>query len=1112
MIQEIAGINCLNQILSVLIRENEAEAKLWQIAYLLSVAISGRTKDKVIIRFDTVEVSSVEKNSETPAVFSKAFRVAKINCVVEIYSEVKEKLLDADILLIDTVIMLLSSETGRLGLNISEFSGRLFGSEKNQKQKALTGLSEVTDSTDLIFHSLMPNKVKEILIISSLYDSFSVDETDSLTEKLLSEYINYGLPYVPRLTFVSSAEEAEENMASNAFDMVIYMVNADRLSSLSHVFVQFARKTEVPVYLLLNSDFPERFSLRQYAWLQPFAEQVFIRKSGFGALFSMIKLHEDRLNVENDTSMGLARVVLLVEDSRSFVSYCLPFLYQIIFNLNRSITYGSNFDEMSRLIRLRIRPKILVVPNFEAAMNLCHRYKTSLFCVISDIEFPIKNISVPDAGFRFLTEMAQIVPEVPVVLQSSDIKNSFKALENKYRFLDKTSANYYNELSDFIHESFSFEKFLFKLPGGEIIDTAETFDEFEQKLAQIPIESFMYHSRNNHISMWLMMRGEAKIAKRIAPFSLENHKSKTELRAHVLHVISLFKNKRSVGKLIDFEDVNTFSSTYIYLLSHGVLGGKAREIAFVSRLIGSFDFSRYISSFEIKLTQTFIIGTGEFNYISKKIDFENQIYKSLTNSEIDNVFLQTALSERLTKKLRKLVQYIKTPLAVRSSGTFEDMVNLPVAGLYKTYFIPNANPDAEVRFAELVKAIQLVYSSMYYGHARNFLKSSNIAPVEEKMAVIIQEVSGVLNGNYFCPHISGVANSQNYYATNAADIAHGFMNVAYGMGRYVVEGDNAFRIEFGNETEQSRELAKKSAFYQRHFFAVDISKSFDESLTFGENGLMKIPLTEGLLHNSMDGNFKPFNNSNTDTDNSALSKEFYYQVINNAAINLKASVQKLMELLKEAFARPIEIEFSVELADAKSLPLLRILQVKPGTVIDSEPEVPEIENSDRTLVFSENVLGHGKKTGIYEMVLISNKALNQADNGNLALQLESINTEMVKQNKKYVLIGPGRWGSRDKKLGIPINWFQISNAEVLIETDFDEFDIPPSYGSHFFHNITSMKIAYFSVKKEQINFELLAKIKKIKHLPFIQIYSFETELEININGLTRKACIQINKV
>ena len=990
------------------------------------------------------------------------------------------------------------------------------GRDRNLMQKFLNK----KNASRNVYHDLMPYKVKEIILVANLYDAYSIEKEGRFSEHVLGDYHQLSLISVPRITGASNEAEVFKQLYSKHYDMVIFMVGVDKKGP---AILSKKIKKEfpyIPVLLLLNNNNEMGFFTGPEKINNAF-DKIFVWNGDSEIFFAMIKKQEDKINVENDTKVGLVRVILLVEDSAQYYSRYLPMLYKIIMEQTRQIIQDVSTDELYKVLRFRARPKILLASTYEEAVEIFNKYMDYMLCLISDVNFEKDGIMDEQAGFKLVSYVKNRKENFATILQSSQPENAEIAFKLKSTFIHKSSENLNQEFKSFITHHLGFGNFIYKNKAGRQIAVAKSLQEFENLLRIIPDDSLVYHAKRNHYSLWLMARGEIQAARILTPAKLSDFSDVAEVREYLISVISEFRNEQNKGRIIPFEESFILDESNIISLSGGSLGGKGRGIAFINTLIHNYDFKQHIPNINISSPKTFIIETDEFEFFIERNKLQSKLNNGTESNEINKLFLDGQLSLGLIKKLKKILTVITKPIAIRSSGLFEDSLTQPFAGIFVTYLLPNNNPDLQIRLEQCLDAIKLVYASVYSKTARSYFKAINYKIEEERMAVVIQEVVGNQFGNAFYPHISGVAQSYNYYPYSHMSPEEGFAVVALGLGKYVVEGERAYRFSPKypkTEINSPKDQYKNS---QVEFFAVDLGKEEIDLLEGDTAGLIRLNVDEAEMYGNIKHLASVFDNENDriipGTNNPGPRIINFANILKYNYIPLAKTIEVLLDVVKEAMGSPVQIEFAIDLKkDSNNRATFYLLQIKPliGTAQDYEIEMDQI-SKEEILLLSNKGMGNGVISDISDVIYIDTDKFDKRETEAMVQEIEMLNKKMVKKNQKYILLGPGRWGTRDKWMGIPVNWPQISNAKVIIESSLEGFPLDASSGSHFFHNVTSMNVGYFSVQpelnKDIVSYEILDKQKLINETKHFKHVKFEKPLSVRMDGKKRIGVITFDK-
>jgi len=740
----------------------------------------------------------------------------------------------------------LNSLSARVILSQTQLEGRFKPkvisrreSQVSSKQLLQRFLNKNNANRD-VYHNLMPFKVKGILLIANLYDAYSIEREGRFSEHVLGEYSQLNLTSVPRITGVSSTIEAFEELQAKQYDLIICMIGVDKKTP-----VELSRKIKIeypyiPIFFLLNNN-KDIAHFRSENQKLSCIDHMFVWNGKSQMFFAMIKLLEDRINAENDTRVGLVRVIVLIEDGPKYYSRYLPMLYNIVMEQTKRIIDDVSTDELYKVLRLRARPKILLASSYEEAVEILDKYREYLLCLITDVKYECQGKLDENAGEKLVKYIRGVLKDLPIVIQSSDPENSQIAFDLRATFIDKNSESLLEEFKSFIVHYLGFGNFIYRNQAGAQIAIAKSLREFEAHLKTIPDESLFYHAKKDHFSLWLMARGEIQVAKIINPKKVTDFDTPQGLREYLLEVIQQFRNEQNRGKIIPFEESAIPDESNVVSLMEESLGGKGRGVAFINTLIFNYDFTQHVPNIHVKAPKTLVIGTVEFEYFLDRNKLRKYILDDLPYEELKKVFIEVKLTDTLMKRLKIVLRHIKKLIAIRSSGLFEDSLMQPFAGIFETYLLPNNHPDLNTRVKQAANAIKLVYASVYSNVARGYIQAVNYKLEEEKMAVVIQEVVGNRFGDYFYPHISGVAQSYNYYPFAHMKPEEGFAVVALGLGKYVVEGEKAYRFSPRYpdvDINSPKDLYRSS---QVDFFAVDLGKKTPTCLRAIQPGLQNYP-------------------------------------------------------------------------------------------------------------------------------------------------------------------------------------------------------------------------------------------------------------------------------
>lgn len=972
-----------------------------------------------------------------------------------------------------------------------------------------------------VFHELMLIKVREILFVSSPYDAFIVEEDGSPASRIINEYSGLNLSMPPRVTRTSSASEALSLLNTKKFDLVITMPNLDDMDTCSLGLEIKRLDPGLPVILLAHT--PKS--------IYPFTggkdctgiDRIYIWSGNSDLLLAIIKNTEDSLNVEHDTQTAQVRVLILVEDSPVYYSSFLPLIYKEIVKQTQAVL-EVGLNEEHRLLTMRARPKILIAENYEDAMNLCIKYRSFLFGIISDTSIPKNGKLVDDAGFLLLSKIKKEIPDLPLLMLSSKASNKNKADLIDAVFLDKNSPNLLSELHDFFLAHLGFGDFIFRMPDGSVIDRASDLRDLEKRVAKIPDESLIYHAERNHFSNWIMSRSEISLASRFRDVRASEFKCADEMRDYIIANISAVRKWRQIGVVAKYKshnfdaDINDFVK-----IGNGSLGGKARSLAFMSAMLNqnSGIYEKY-PDINIGVPKTLVISTDGFESFISLNGLKNFAEKDYPDGEVAESFSKAGLPEWLTKDIASYLAQVKYPLSVRSSSLLEDSQFLPYAGVYQTYMIPNNHPDFSIRLQHLITAIKLVYASTYYQSAKAFSRRTSGKPQEEAMAVIIQQMTGEEYGDYFYPAISGVAQSHNFYPVSNMKPEEGIAHIALGLGKTVVEGGKTVRFspKYPALLPQFSTVDDILANAQRFFYSLKI-RNYPEALNFIScSNLEKREINDAADEypvRTLSGIYVPEEHRIRDTDYMPGTRILTFDaVLKHGMFPLSGLICDMLEMGRKSMGCPVEIEFSVNLSSGKKKKSgFFFLQMRPMVAGGERFEV-EITGQELARAFcrSRQALGNGKNEEMADIVYVKPEAFKLEETKRIAEEIDRINAGLFREKRPYLLIGPGRWGSADRWLGIPVQWRNISGVGAVIELRNEKIKAEPSQGSHFFQNITSLGIHYITVTEggpdDYFNWNWLNSLPYYQETGYMRHVRLDRNLTLKIDGKKSQCVIFSN--
>jgi len=969
------------------------------------------------------------------------------------------------------------------------------------------------------FQKLMRFKIRDILLVASLYDNYLFEEDGRLYELIRQEFEALNLSHPPEITHVTSGSEAMELMlAGEHFDLVITTLHIEDMHVIT--FAQKVRGSGIatPIVLLAYDNRERRELVTSYD-VSVF-DKIFIWHGDYHLLIAIIKLIEDQENIESDALRGGVQCIILIEDNVSFYSSYLPLIYTEILNQSqRLISEGLNISH--RYLRMRARPKILLATSYEEALSFYEKYQEFVLGIISDINFKHDGVKDPEGGFTFAKMVKSQHEDIPILLQSSNPEFADKARDIGVSFLLKGSPRLLHELRGFMMRGFGFGDFIFRTSDGREVGRADNLKTLEDQLHRVPDDSILFHARRNHFSNWLKARTEFWLAHRLRPRKVSDFASVAELRQELITSLRLYLEGRQRGMITEFDRESFDPENSFARVGSGSLGGKARGLGFINTLISSYGIRDKFPGVEIAVPSGLVVATDVFD----RFLAENHL-ETLALGAVDDTELQRGFTEAnwfppdVLITLREFLEIVREPLAVRSSSLLEDSQYQPFAGVYQTYMIPNNNPDMEVRLEELQLTITLVYASTFSKKAKDYMKATSYRMEEEKMAVIIQRVVGSRHNDRFYPDFAGVAKSHNFYPVQPQKSTDGIVLVALGLGKTVVDGGNAVRfspkyprhlLQFFSTLETIRNA-------QQEFLALNLTRGLEHDVVrapekFVERyDLDKAEADQTLFY--VGSTYSPENESVHDGVARAGKRIVTFApILKHGLFPLAEILDLILDMGTWGMGTQVEIEFAVNMNPPAGKPKeFALLQIRP-LVLNLEMEELEVERValDDLICQSMHVLGNGVINDIHDIVVVDMHQFERTSSTQVAAEVSHINAKLVAANRPYVLIGVGRWGSLDPWLGIPVTWDQIAGASVIVESGFKDFNVTPSQGSHFFQNITSFRIGYFTISSLSnsgfIDWDWLRNQPAAEQMRFTRHLQFKKAIVAKINGRKSRGII-----
>jgi CheY-like chemotaxis protein len=966
------------------------------------------------------------------------------------------------------------------------------------------------------FHELMAKRVKRILMVSNRYESFSLSRDASVTHEIYGTSQLLHLSNLPQITSAVSGAEAEGILGAEQFDLVLASANLPDVD-----ISEFARRVKashpgIPVVMLV---FDGRWLALAYGGAAPEGvDGIFAWRGSANVLLSIIKLAEDRANVDRDIQIASIGTVIVIEDSVEHYSFLLPLLYTTLMARTFSLV-PDGINENDRQLRTRVRPKVLLATDFGEAGALFRKYESSVVGIISDLRTHRDDLHDANAGERFLRDVVARSPGTPILLQSSEPRARELAAELGARYLDKRSPALADGLERFILEDVGFGDFVFRDRDGREIARCANLWEMEKVLPSIPDGSMVYHADRNDLSHWLRTRGETVLAAVLRPLAVRDFPSPASLRDRVVAAVSIARQEKHRGAIADFRGPE-FDPSYPFLvIGRGSLGGKGRGLAFMFHLLSRELREDSIAGVRVRIPRTLVIATDEFDHFMRDNHMDLESMGGMDDGGVRERFLAGALGESLRRDLREYVGLVRVPLAVRSSSLLEDSHYRPSAGLYATFMLPNNHPDAAVRQVELERAIRLVYASAHLDSPRRFHAALGMNPGDEKMAVVIQEIAGAGHGDLFYPTFAGVAQSFNYYPISRMKPEDGVATVALGLGKQVVEGGEAVRFcpRHPQILPQFGSPAAVLDASQRSFYALDLSRPTVDLAEGTGATLARLPLDRAEADGTLDlvgGVVSSVDDRVYDGVNRPGARVVTFgRILTGRVFPLCEVLDRLLGICRESLGFASEMEFAVTL-DAAGSGELAFLQVRPLVARRERFDLAlETVSSDRILCMSRRVMGNGRIEGVRDLVYVDPSRFDRSASVEAAAAVSALNDRLRSERRPYLLIGPGRWGSLDPWIGIPITWHQISGARAIVEVPLRDLPMDPSQGTHFFHNMTSAGIGYFSLAEVDetsfVRWDLLDALPGEWTTPWMRHLTLEEPLQVRMDGHTGRGLVSL---
>ena len=970
---------------------------------------------------------------------------------------------------------------------------------------------------DTQFVNLMTKRIFNVLLVANPYDAFMLEDDGRIDEKIFNEYMSLSLRYPPRFTQVSTEEDTWKQLGNTMFDLVICMPGTDNSDTFDIARQIKERYPHIPLVVLT----PFSHGIRERMEHEDLSifEYVFCWLGNTDLLVSIIKLLEDKMNLEHDIKEVGVQMILLVEDSIRFYSSVLPNLYKFVLRQSQEFATEA-LNEHQRTLRMRGRPKIVLARTYEEAMELYNKYQDNILGIVSDARFPHGGEIDPKAGLTFLTEVRSRNPFVPLILESAEESNREFTQHVNAVFIDKNSKKMNIDLREAVAENFGFGDFIFRNPHTkEEVARVHNLKELQNVVFSIPAESFLYHISRNHISRWLYSRAIFPVAEFLKQITWESLKDIDAHREIIFEAIVKYRKMKNQGVVAVFQRDRFDRYSNFARIGDGSLGGKGRGLAFIDNMVKRHAEFDEFENAQVVIPKTVVLCTDIFDEFMDTNNLYQLALSDASDDEILRHFLRAKLPDRLVEDFFAFFDVVKSPIAIRSSSLLEDSHYQPFAGIYSTYMIPYLSDKYEM-LRMLSDAIKGVYASVYYKDSKAYMQATSNVIDQEKMAVILQEVVGTQYGDRYYPSISGVARSVNYYPINDEQAEEGTVSLALGLGKYIVDGGLTLRVcpYHPDKVLQTSEIEMALRETQTRFYALDL-KNMGQNFSLDDGfNLLKLPVKEAEADGSLNyiaSTYDPYDMVIRDGIYPGGRKVITFaNILQHDVFPLPRILQLVQKYGQGEMRRPVEIEFAVNFNAKEKNGTFYLLQIRP--MVDMKADLAEDLNlipSEQILLRSENALGQGVMDDIQDVIYVKTDGYSASNNQLIAYDIEKLNRRFLDEGKHYVLVGPGRWGSSDTWLGIPVKWPNISAARVIVEAGLTNYRVDPSQGTHFFQNLTSFGVGYFTINayiNDGIyNQELLNSMPAVEETKFLRWVHFDKPLTVKMNGKKKVGVVQL---
>ena len=933
-------------------------------------------------------------------------------------------------------------------------------------------MSGIPNLKDLVFRdtpfaNLMNKRIYNVLLIATKYDSFMLEDDGRVDEQIFNEYTSLSLRYPPRFTQVTTEEEALNELKNRNFELIICMPNMDNrdiFAAASEIKVHYPN---IPIVVL--TPFSKEVSKRIANEDLSAIDYVFSWLGNSELLLAIIKLIEDKMNAPDDTASVGVQIILLVEDSIRFYSSALPHLYKFVLEQSQMFAKEA-LNDHQRTLRMRGRPKIKLARNYEEAVRIFDQYRDNMLGIISDMSFMHNGVKDPYAGYKFGQYVRKTGLIIPFVLESSEASNHVYAKELNASFIDKNSKSYPQDLKKKIMQRFGFGDFVILNPQTkEEIMRIKDLKDLQRKVFQIPDDSLVYHLSRNHFSRFFYSRAMFPPAEVLKRVDVSDYKDMDEARKLIFDLIVQYRRMKNSGVVAIYQKDRFDEYSNFARIGDGSLGGKGRGLAFIGAMVKRYP-KLESDNFAVNIPKTVVICTDIFDEFMETNELYPVALGDADDETILRYFLRASLPSRLIEDLMAFFDVVKSPIAVRSSSLLEDSHYQPFSGIYSTYMVPKIEEKYDM-LRTVSDAIKAVYASVFYKDSKAYMTATSNLIDQEKMAIVLQEVVGSRYNDHFYPTMSGVARSLNFYPIGNEKAEDGIANIALGLGKYIVDGGQTLRFSPRHPHSilqmSTMDFALRET--QTRFYALDLKNMAETFSVDDAFNLVKL----GLKDADAEGSLKYIVSTYDPYDQ--IIRDGYYpggrkilsfvNILQHDVFPLADTLDQILRIGQQEMGRPVEIEFAVNMDPSDhTRATFYLLQIRP--IVDNKEIMDEdlsLVKNEETILSSTSVLGHGIVGDVQDIIYVKTGAFNSSNNQLIAYEIEKMNRSFTDQEKGYVLVGPGRWGSSDSWLGIPVKWPHISNARVIVECGLENYRVDPSQGTHFFQNLTSFGVGYFTV-------------------------------------------------